>query len=164
MNVKEYYIVIHSVSRFIIGFLIVFLSLTLLSVEYFGIIEDTVFAIFIVLISISLGMYSAYKIGLGKGVVSLSNKGLTFKWKRSFILGSKENIFIPWNIVDNCNFHKDRWFDIFTINLTNKTRFKVNKFNFLPVKDDFYLFVDEFPILSTKLSSDIENSELISKK
>jgi hypothetical protein len=79
-------------------------------------------------------------------------------------LSWEKNFIIPWNLVDNYVFHEDRTFDSFIINLTNKTRYKVNRLNVLPIKDDFNRLVKDFPRLSNdyknELDSDTESKSI----
>ena len=58
-------------------------------------------------------------------------------------------------MVDNYVFQEDRTFDSFIINLTNKTRYKVNRLNVFPIKDDFKRLVKEFPKLSNEFKNGI---------
>jgi hypothetical protein len=69
---------------------------------------------------------------MGKAKVVFTQEGIQHIWERRFILSWEENFIIPWNLVDNYVFQEDRTFDSFIINLTNKTRYKVNRLNVLP--------------------------------
>jgi hypothetical protein len=64
------------------------------------------------------------------------------------VLNWEKNFIIPWDLVDNYVFHEDRTFDSFIINMKNKRRYKLNRFNVFPIKDDFYELVNEFPRLA----------------
>ncbi|MPQ49307.1 hypothetical protein GCQ56_20125 [Marinifilum sp. N1E240] len=97
--------------------------------------------------------YLAHLIGMGKAKVVLTQEGINHIWERRFILSWEKSFRVPWNLVDNYVFQEDRTFDSFIINLTNKTRYKVNRLNVLPIKDDFNRLVKDFP----RLSNDYKN-------
>jgi hypothetical protein len=63
---------------------------------------------------------------MGKVKVLFTDEGFVHIWQRRFILSWEKNIKISWDIVDNYVFQEDRTFDSFIINLTNKTRYKIN--------------------------------------
>lgn len=85
---------------------------------------------------------------MAKVKLIFTNEAIIHIWERRFFLNWERNIKIPWDIVDNYVFQEDRTFDSFVINLTNKTRYKINRLNVLPIKDDFKKFVKDFPSLS----------------
>ena len=153
MEKIEYTITIHSISRFIVAMFGIFiLSINLIidnlpkpEIEFFSIIQFL--AVFIA------SFYLAHLIGMGKAKIVFTQAGIQHIWERRFILSREKNYIIPWNIVDNYVFQEDRTFDSFIINLTNKKRYKVNRLNVLPMKDDFKRFVKDFP----KLSNDYKN-------
>lgn len=109
-------------------------------------------ALFIVVFLIS--SYIAHLITLAKARVVLTSEGIKHIWERRFIFSYEKNFIIPWDLVDNYVFHQDRAFDSFTINLTNKRRYKVTRLSVLPIKDDFYNLVNDFP----KLADEYRNS------
>ena len=94
--------------------------------------------------------YFAHLIGMGKAKVLFTDEGLVHIWQRRFILSWEKNFKIPWSIVDNYVFQEDRTFDSFIINLTNKTRYKINRLNILLINDDFIRLVKDFPRLSNE--------------
>ncbi len=63
-------------------------------------------------------------------------------------------------MVDNYYFQKDKTFDSFIINFNNKTRYKINRLNLFPIRDDFKRLVKDFSRLSNQykiaLKSDTE--------
>jgi hypothetical protein len=76
-------------------------------------------------------------------------------WERKFLFGLEKDIEIPWSIVDNYVFHEDRTFDSFIINLTTNFRYKIDRQNILPIKDDFKKLVKDFPKLSNEYKNRI---------
>lgn len=107
------------------------------------------FAVFIT------SFYLAHLIGMGKAKVLFTNEGLIHIWERKFILSWEKNFKIPWNIVDSYVFQEDRTFDSLIVNLTNKTRYKINRLNVLPIKDDFKRLVKDFPKLSNEYKNEL---------
>lgn len=74
----------------------------------------------------------------------LTDEGILHIWKRRFLLSWEKNIKIPWDIVDNYDFESDKTCDSIIINLTNKTKYKIDKLNILPMNDDFRKLENEF--------------------
>lgn len=150
MKNREYRIRIYSISRFIITVIVVLCSLSFLANEYLPKPNNKIISILQFSVIIAISLYLANKIGMAKAKVIFKNDGINHIWERRFILNWEKNIIIPWDLIDNYVFEKDRTFDSFTINLTNKTRYKINRLNLFPIKDDFMKFVKEFPRLSNE--------------
>jgi hypothetical protein len=153
MKQREYKFKVHSVGRFIISMVGVLCSLSIILVEYLPRIENELISILQFISILMISFYVANQIGMAKVKVFFTNEAIIHVWERRFFLSWEKNIEIPWDIVDNYVFHEDRNFDSFIINLTNKTRYKVNRLNILPIKDDFEKLVKDFP----KLSNDYRN-------
>jgi hypothetical protein len=137
MKEREYHIKIHSISRFIIAMIVVLCSLSVLMVEYLPRTENEITSILQFLAILLISFYIANQIGMAKVKVIFTNEGIAHVWIRRFFLSWESNIEISWDLVDNYVFQEDRTFDSFIINLTNKTRYKINRLNVLPIKDDF---------------------------
>ena len=113
------------------------------------------------LVVFSLSFYLANLIGKGKAKVVFTQDAFLHIWERKFIFSFEKNIRIPWEIVDNYVFEEDRNFDSFTINLTTNRRYKINRINFLPIKDNFYAFVKDFPDLANHYrNQNVSDSEI----
>jgi hypothetical protein len=156
MKQRQYKIRIHSVSRFIIAMIIILCSLSFLLVEYFPHVENQFisFLQFVPILLISL--FIANKIGTAKIKIVFTSEAIIHTWERKFLLSWERDITIPWGIVDNYVFQNDRTFDSFIINLKNNTRYKIDRQNMFPEKDDFKKLVKEFP----RLSNNYRNKEL----
>lgn len=156
MRQRQYKINIHSISRFIIAMIVVLCSLSFLLVEYFPRFENQFlsFLQFVPILVISL--YVANKIGTAKIKVIFTSEAIIHIWERRFILSWESDIKIPWDIVDNYVFQNDRTFDSFIINLKNNKRYKIDRQNMFPIKDDFKKLVKEFP----RLSNDYRNRKI----
>lgn len=150
MKETIYHIKIHSIVRFITAFIVTLLSLTFTTHSYFGITDDKVLIFTLISVQLLISFYIGYWVGLGRAKIILSEDGISHVWVRKYFLSREKNVSIPWTLVDNFVFQKDRTFDIFIINLANKTRYKVHRLNFLPIKDDFYQLVKDFPKLANK--------------
>jgi hypothetical protein len=148
MKNREYQIKIYSISRFIIAIIVVLCSLLFFRNEYLPKTDNKIISILQFSVILVISFYLANKIGIAKAKVIFKNDGINHIWERRFILSWEKNIMIPWDLVDNYVFEEDRTFDSFTINLKNKTRYKINRLNILPIKDDFIKLVKEFPRLS----------------
>ncbi len=153
MKEREYHIKIYSISRFIIALIVVLCSLSVLMAEYLPRTENQLISIFQFVAIVLISFYIANQIGIAKVKVIFSTEGIIHVWTRRFFLSWERNIKISWDLVDNYVFHEDRTFDSFIINLTNKTRYKLNRLNILPIKDDFEKLVKDFP----KLSNEFKN-------
>jgi hypothetical protein len=106
-------------------------------VEYLPRTENEITSILQFLAILLISFYIANQIGMAKVKVIFTNEGIAHVWIRRFFLSWESNIEISWDLVDNYVFQEDRTFDSFIINLTNKTRYKINRLNVLPIKDDF---------------------------
>ncbi|MUP39609.1 hypothetical protein [Labilibaculum euxinus] len=95
---------------------------------------------------------------MAKVKVVYTDEAIFHIWERRFLLSWERNIKIPWDIVDTYVFQEDRTFDSFIINLTNKTRYKINRLNLIPIKDDFENLVKDFPRLSNEYKNGIDSS------
>lgn len=135
--------------------IVILCSLSVLMVEYLPKTENGILSILQFLAILMISFYLANKIGMAKAKVVFTNEAIIHIWKRRFLFSWEKNIKIPWDIVDNYVFQEDKTFDIFIINLTNKTRYKINRLNILPIKDDFKKLVKEFPRLSNEYRNGI---------
>ena len=110
--------------------------------------------------------YFAHLIGMAKARVIFTEEFFIHVWERKFLFSWEKNLKIPWNIVDNYVFQEDRTFDSFIINLTNKTRYKINRINVFPIKDDFKSFHRDFKRLSNEYRKGVvpENDKLMIKE
>ena len=150
MKQREYHIKVYSIVRFIIAMIVILCSLSVLMVDYLPRTENEFVSILQFIAILLISFYVANQIGMAKVKVIYTNEGIIHVWTRRFFLSWARNIKIPWDLVDNYVFQEDRTFDSFIINLTNKTRYKINRLNFLPIKDDFKKLVKDFPKLSNE--------------
>lgn len=156
MKQREYRIKVHSIVRFIIAVIGILISSIILILDNLPQPDSKILS-FIQFIAVFMtSVYLAHLIGMGKAKVVFTQEGIQHIWERRFILSWERNFKIPWNLVDNYVFQEDRTFDSFIINLTNKTRYKVNRLNFLPIKDDFNRLVKDFPRLSNDYKKGLE--------
>jgi len=155
MKQREYNIKIHSSSRFIIAFIVLLCSGSILMVDYLPRIENEFISIIQFLAIFVTSFYLAQLIGMAKAKVILAEDAFIHIWERRFFLSWENNFKIPWNIVDNYVFQEDRTFDSFIINLTIKRRYKINQLNVFPIRDDFKKLVKDFPRLSNEFRKGI---------
>lgn len=155
---REYQIKIYSISRFIIALVVILCSLSILTIDYLPQIENEVISTLQFLSIFIASFYLANLIGMAKVKVVYTDEAIFHIWERRFLLSWEKNIKIPWSIVDNYVFQEDRTFDSFIINLTNKTRYKINRLNLIPIKDDFESLVKHFPRLSNEYKNSINPS------
>ncbi len=153
MRQREYKIKVHSIVRFMIAWIGILLSSIILIFDNLPQSDSEIISIIQFLAVFVTSFYLAHLIGMGKAKVVLTQEGINHIWERRFILSWEKSFRVPWNLVDNYVFQEDRTFDSFIINLTNKTRYKVNRLNVLPIKDDFNRLVKDFP----RLSNDYKN-------
>lgn len=161
MKQREYKIKIYSISRFLIAMVIILCSLSILTVDYLPRIENKIISILQFLAIFMTSFYLANLIGRGKAKIVFNQEGFQHIWLHRFILSWEKNFKIPWNLVDNYVFQEDRTFDSFIINLTNKTRYKINRLNILPIKDDFNRLVKDFPSLSNDYKNGLDSDNEI---
>ena len=150
MRQREYHIKIYSISRFIIAFIVMICSTSIITIDYLPRIENEILSILQFLAELLISFYLATLIGMGKAKVTLTAEAYLHVWERKFLFSWEKNLRIPWEIVDNYVFQEDRTFDSFIINLTTKQRYKINKLNVIPSNDDFKKLVADFPRLSNK--------------
>jgi hypothetical protein len=150
---REFKIKVHSIVRFMIAWIAILISSLILIHDHLPKVDNEFISIIQFLAVFVTSFYFAHLIGMGKVKVVFTEEGIMHIWERRFIFSREKNFKIPWNLVDNYVFQEDRTFDSFIINLTNQTRYKVNRLNVLPIKDDFNRLVKDFP----KLSNDFKN-------
>jgi len=155
MKQREYSIKIHSPSRFIIAMIVLLCSGSILIMDYLPRIENEFISIIQFLAIFVTSFYLAHLIGMAKAKVIFTDEAFVHIWERRFFLSWEKNFKIPWNIVDNYVFQEDRNFDSFIINLTIKRRYKINKLNIFPIRDDFKKLVKDFPRLSNEFRNGI---------
>lgn len=156
MKKKEYRIHIHSIFRFIFAFVVLLCSGIFLILDNIPKPDSEIISIVQFLVVFIFSFYLSHWIGTGKAKIVFEHDGVHHIWERRFFLSWEKNHFIPWNLVDNYVFQEDRTFDSFIINLTNKTRYKVNRMNVLSMKDDFKQLVKDFPKLSNQYKSGLD--------
>ena len=142
-----------------IAFIVILCSSIILFLDILPKPESEIISIIQFLAVFLISFYLAYQIGMGKAKVVFTEEGIQHIWERRFFLSWEKNYSIPWNIVDNYVFQEDRTFDSLIINLTNKTRYKVNRVNILPIKDDFNQLVKDFPRLSNDFKKGLESND-----
>ncbi len=152
-NQKEYHIKTYSVSRFLTSMLIINTSLLILMTEYLPKVNNEIITALQIIAIIIISFKISNRIGSAKVKVIFTNEAIYHIWVRRYFLSWERDIKIPWDIVDNYLFEEERTFDSFTINLTNKTRYKIYRPIILTIKDDFKKLVSEFPILSNEYRS-----------
>ena len=158
MKKREYRIKVHSIFRFIVAMIGILISSILLILDNLPKPDSEIISIIQFLAIFVTSFYLANLIGMGKAKVVFTQEGIKHIWERRFILSWEKNFTIPWNLVDNYVFQEDRTFDSFIVNLTNKTRYKVNRLNVLPIKDDFNRLVKDFPRLSNDYKTGLDSN------
>jgi hypothetical protein len=145
---REFKIIAHSIVRFVFVITLLLCSVGFLAKSYLPPPESKMITILQFAIVFILTTYFTHLITLAKARVILTEEGIKHIWERRFILSWEKNFIIPWNLVENYVFHQDRTFDSFIINLKNKRRYKINRLNIFPIRDDFYELVNNFPRLA----------------
>ncbi|MGE0561771.1 MAG: hypothetical protein AB7O47_08140 [Flavobacteriales bacterium] len=155
MKPREYNIKAHSILRFLLVLIGIFLTSITLILDNMPWSDIKILSFLLITIIIVISVYLAHLASMGKVKILLNEEGIIHIWERRFFLSWEKNFKIPWNLVDNYVFEEDRTFDRFMINLTNQTRYKINRLNVIPIKDDFYRFVKEFPKQSNNYKNGI---------
>lgn len=125
------------------------LSLILIN-HYTPDIENKFISIIQFLAIFLTSFFLAHFIGMAKAKVIFTEEAFVHCWERKFLFSWEKDLNIPWNTIDNYLFQEDRTFDSFIINLKSNQRYKINRMNILPIKDDFYRLVKDFPKLSNE--------------
>lgn len=155
LDTNDYHIKIYSISRFIISFIIIQgIILTFFS-DYIENIENRFLSLSIYIGELAISFYLSTLIGQAKIKLVFTKEALLHKWERRFLFSWEKDVTIPWKIVDNYVVEEDRTWDSFIINLSTKMRYKINRLNIIPVKDDFDKFVKDFPRLSNKFKKQV---------
>lgn len=155
MKEREYHFKIHSISRFIIAISLILSTLSILMSNYLPKTENEIVSILQFAVIFLTSFYIANQAAMAKVKVVLSKEGITHIWIRKFLISRGNDIKIPWDIVNNYVFQKEKTFDSFIIHLTNKTRYKINRMNALPIKGDFKKLVEDFPKLSNEYKNEL---------
>ncbi|KAF2328190.1 hypothetical protein [Flavobacterium daemonense] len=144
MKQNEYNIKILSRNRLICIMVLILCSSTIFLKNYTPKIENKILAILQFTLIYATSFYIANLVATAKATVILTNDGILHIWKRRFFLSWEKDIKIPWNNVDNYSFESDRTCDSIIVNLKNKTKYKIEKLNILPINDDFKKLQSEF--------------------
>jgi hypothetical protein len=163
MKEKEYHIKIHSLSRFFVAFMVVFLTSLSLEGNYFPEIEYKFISIILFLAIMVMSIYLAHLIGMAKIKVKFTDAGIVHIWERRFLFSWEKDIEIPWSIIDTYVFDEERTFDTFTINFKTKWKYKIVRLNFLPLNDDFKKFEKDFPRFSNEYRNKVVSANDIDK-
>ena len=159
LNTKEYHIKIYAVSRFIISFIVIQgIIYTFLS-DYIDGIESRFLSISAFIGMLAFSFYLSMLIGQAKIKLVFTEEAFLHIWERLFLFSWDKDVTIPWKIVDNYVFEEDRTWDSFIINLSTKMRYKINRLNIVPIKDDLGKFVKDFARRSNKFKREIEHSD-----
>ncbi|MEK8179977.1 hypothetical protein WMW71_06445 [Flavobacterium buctense] len=152
MKQKKYNINIISRSRLIFVMVLILCSSTIIIKDYTPRIDNIFLSVLQFILIYATSFFIASLIATAKIKVILADEGIIHIWKRKFLLSFEKDIKIPWNNVDNYRFESDRTCDSIIINLTNKTKYKIDKLNILPINDDFKKLENEFLKLNGKNS------------
>ena len=144
MKQNEYNITIISRSRLIFVMVLILCSSTIILKNYTPRIENKFLSVSQFLLVYTISFYIASLVSTAKIKVILTEEAILHIWKRRFLLSWEKNIKIPWGIVDNYDFESDKTCNSIIINLTNKTKYKIDKLNILPMNDDFRKLENEF--------------------
>jgi len=147
---REYQIKIHSISKFIISFIVILLSSILLVLDNLPKPANEFISIIQFISVFVTSFYLAHLIGMAKAKIIFTEQEFIHIWDRRFLFSWEKNIKIPWEIVDNYFFQEDRTFYSFIINFTNNKRYKIYRLNVIPINDDFKKLVKDFPRLLNK--------------
>jgi hypothetical protein len=153
---KEYNVKVQSVSRFIIALIILFPGLLTLTTKIQRSINNEILNFLFIIIVLAFSLVASYYLSTGKIKIILTEEAIKHIWTRRFILSFSKNFKIPWNMVESYEFHEDRTFDSYFINLNIKRRYRINQINLFPIKDDFKKLIREFPMVANKIRR-IEN-------
>ena len=152
MNPKEYHIIIYSISRFVVAFIVIMCALFQLS-DYLPWSKNKIMIVVNTLVVLFSSFYLANLIGRAKAKIIFTQEAFLHIWERKFMFSFEKAIKIPWNIIDNYVFQEDRFFDSFIINLTTNRKYRVNRLNIFSIKDDFDDFRESFPDLANRYRS-----------
>lgn len=158
MKTKEYHIKIYSISRFIISFIITWITFFYLISDLLAGIENRILYALITLGTLVAAFYFSSLIGQARIKLVFTKEALLHVWESHFWFSWEKDISIPWEIIDTYVFEEDRTWDSFIINLTTKLRYKIDRLNIIPVKDDFDKLVKDFPNLSNHFKEGVELS------
>lgn len=157
LDTKEYHIKIYSISRFIISFIIIEGIFFTFFSDYIENIENRFLSISAFIGILAISFYLSTLIGQAKIKLAFTKEALLHTWERRFLFSREKDLTIPWRIVDNYVVEEDRTWDSFIINLSTKKRYKINRLNIIPIKDDFDKFVKDFPRLSNKFKKEVDS-------
>ena len=160
MKQREYSIIIHSITRFIIAMVVILCSSLILIDKYTPRIENEFISIIQFIAIFVSSFYLAHMIGMAKAKVLFTDEGYIHIWERRFFLSSEKTIKISWYEIDSYVFQKDRTFDSLIFNLTTKRRYKINRLNILPINDDFKKLLKDF----TRLENEFREGQISNSK
>jgi len=162
MEQTEFKITIYSISRFIISLVVIMCTLFILF-SYIPLEKNKIISAIKFLFAISISIYFANLLGRAKVKLVFTQEAFLHIWGKKYIFCFEKNIKIPWNTMENYVFEAERTFDSFIIILNNKRRYKINRINFLPIKDDFKKFRKLFPSLANHYLKQEDESKKIEK-
>jgi hypothetical protein len=158
LNAKEYHIKIHSVSRFIIAFIITHSAIFSLLPDY---IENQFLSILIFLGMLAISFYLSILFGQAKIKSVFTKEAFLHIWERRFLFSWEKDLIIPWKIVDSYVIEEDRTWDSFIINLSTEKRYKIRRLNiFIYKKDDFDELVKDLSRFSNEFKENGSDTSL----
>ena len=159
MKTKDYHIIIYSISRFIISFIITWITIFYLISDFLADIENRILYTLITLGTLVASFYFSSLIGQARIKLVFTKEALLHVWESHYWFSWEKDISIPYEIIDTYVFEEDRTWDSFIINLTTKMRYKIDRLNIIPAKDDFDELVKDFPHLSNHFKEGAELSQ-----
>lgn len=156
ISTKEYHIKIYSISRVIIAFVVIQGIFVYYLSDYIENVENRLLSTLIIIALFVITFFLSKLIGQANIKLVFTKEALLHIWENRFLFSCEKNVTIPWNIVDNYVFEEDRTWNSFIINLSTKRRYKIDRLNIIPIKDDFDQLIKDFPRLSNKFKKEIE--------
>lgn len=147
MEEKKYNIKVNSIRQFFFIFIPLNILLLILWINSSINID---FVPYLFLLQIILSHLISYYLTRGIIQITVSSKGIQYIWLKRFLFNKETDIFIQWKHVKSFEYRPERTFDFYYINLKNRTRLKLTRFNIGWFNDDLKKLKNELPTIIEK--------------
>ncbi|QNL22220.1 hypothetical protein HZR84_09815 [Hyphobacterium sp. CCMP332] len=100
-----------------------------------------------------VSFYLAHLVSRAKVEIVLDKRGFSHIWIRRFFFSKKKDLHLKWGSISTFDFHEDRTFDAFILQLENNGCYEIDRLNLIPIKDDFKSLVHEFQTISNNFKN-----------
>jgi hypothetical protein len=152
---KEYTIVIHSKSRFYSFLLLSSAAISPLGILASEMIDHVAFQSVALFSFLVICYFFARWISKGSARIVMTDKTISHYWTKRFWFSKDADLTFSWKEVKSFGHSSDRFFDRLELNLSNRTRYQIQRLGFGRKTDDFNRLMEELPTLICEIDARI---------